>query len=150
MLLDPPEAALRIAPEDNVLVGAQRILHYLGISSLTTLYDWIEDGALPCIKRPDGKWMTTMTAIDTWIFQAAGLIAEKRTTELAIRAREKDEASETNRRRAIARRAARGVGLLPGRLNPKWPYTPHLPPASHEQAKLSQSHRLRFFSNAAK
>lgn len=122
MPLETP-TALRIAPEDNILIGAQRILRYLGISSITTLYDWIEDGALPCVKRPDGKWMTTMTAIDTWIFQAAGLIAEKRSVELAERAKERAEISEQNRLRAIAKRAGRGVGLLPGRRAPKSPYT---------------------------
>lgn len=105
----PPDvapSALRIDPADNVLIGAQRIMRYLGISSITTLYSWIEDGALPAIKRPYGKWMTTMTAIDTWIFQAAGLVS--------------DQANQTTKR--IAARAGRGVGLLRGRKDPKSPY----------------------------
>lgn len=120
------QSALRIAPEDNVLIGAQRILRYLGISSITTLYDWIEDGALPCIKRPDGKWMTTMTAIDTWIFQASGLIAEKRMTELDERRLTKHEnyiAIGKTKAAGISRKAAKGVGLIPGRRSPKSPYT---------------------------
>lgn len=119
MPLETP-SALRIAPEDNVLIGAQCILRYLGISSITTLYDWIEDGALPCIKRPDGKWMTTMTAIDTWIFQAAGLVADKRREEIAARRTQKHE---NLRAIGIARRAGKGVGLIPGRRIPKSPYT---------------------------
>jgi hypothetical protein len=119
MPLETP-SALRIAPEDNVLIGAQKICRYLGISSITTLYDWIEDGALPCIKRPDGKWMTTMTAIDTWIFQAAGLIADKRREEIADRLKKKHE---NYRAIGIAKRAGKGVGLIPGRRVPKSPYT---------------------------
>jgi len=145
-----PSAMLRIAPEDNVLVGAQRILHYLGISSITTLYDWIEDGALPCIKRPDGKWMTTMTAIDTWIFQAASLIQEKQQSTLALRSDEKLAASQQNTQNALAAkkmriavRAGRGVGLLPGRRHPKSPYTPHMP--TRRRRALANSDSLSEF-----
>lgn len=35
------------------------------------MIEWVEIYGLPAIKRPDGQWMTTMTAIDEWIFMAA-------------------------------------------------------------------------------
>lgn len=35
------------------------------------MIEWVEIYGLPCVKRPDGQWMTTMSAIDEWIFMAA-------------------------------------------------------------------------------
>ena len=61
----------RIAREDNIIVGANLIKAYLRVKSWATLYRLIELYGLPCIKRPDGKWMTSVTAIDEWMFIAA-------------------------------------------------------------------------------
>lgn len=63
--------ALFIDPMTNVIIGSQLIRQYLGIHSMATLIDWVEVYGLPAIKRPDGQWMTTMSAIDEWIFIAA-------------------------------------------------------------------------------
>src|SRR3990167_11121965 len=62
---------LVVDPMENVLVGSGNILRYLGIDSIVTLYTWVELYGCPCIKRPDGRWMTTMTAIDQWIWLGA-------------------------------------------------------------------------------
>lgn len=67
----PGGMRLCVNPFDNVLVGSQALLRYLGIASITTLYEWVELYGLPAIKRPDGMWMSTMTAIDTWVFLGA-------------------------------------------------------------------------------
>lgn len=69
---------LYIDPQDNVLIGSQNIMRYLGIAAANTLYNWVEVYALPAIKLPNGQWMTTMTAIDQWIFMAAELDAGNR------------------------------------------------------------------------
>lgn len=69
---------LYIDPMDNILVGSQVIMRYLGMTSPNTLYNWIEVYALPCVKMPNGQWMTSMTAIDQWIFMGAELDAENR------------------------------------------------------------------------
>lgn len=70
---DQPKAPnkLRIDPMTNVIIGSQLIRQYLGIRSIVTMIEWVETYGLPCIKRPDGQWMTTMSAIDEWIFLAA-------------------------------------------------------------------------------
>ena len=69
---------IRIAPEDNTLVGFHTISRYLCIKSWATLYQWVELYGFPAIKRPDGQWMTTMTAIDQWIFLASEVDNENR------------------------------------------------------------------------
>lgn len=48
-------------------------MRYLGIHHILTLYKWVDEFGLPAIKRPDGVWMSTATAIDTWIFMCAEL-----------------------------------------------------------------------------
>ena len=96
---------LKVDPSDNIIVGAQDICNYLGISSIVTMWRWVEFYGLPCIKRPDGVWMTSMTAIDEWIFLAADIVADK-----------------TAQHREAAKRAARGVGITPGRVEPRKPY----------------------------
>lgn len=63
--------ALFIDPMTNVIIGSQLIRKYLGIRAMATLIEWVEIYGLPAIKRPDGQWMTTMSAIDEWIFMAA-------------------------------------------------------------------------------
>lgn len=70
---------LCIRPEDNIMIGAQIIMRYLGIKSLVTLYDWVEVYGLPAIKLPNGQWMSSMTAIDQWIFMAAEMDNKNRT-----------------------------------------------------------------------
>src|SRR3990172_8338845 len=57
-----------IALEDNVLLGSAAICRYLGIGSFTTMIVWNEQYGLPIAKRPDGMWMTTVSAIDSWLF----------------------------------------------------------------------------------
>lgn len=71
-------AWLRILPEDNVIIGGQRICRYIGVKSYNTLYRWIELYGLPAVKRPDGQYMTTMTAIDQWIFMYAQTLHDRK------------------------------------------------------------------------
>jgi rRNA maturation protein Nop10 len=131
--VDSFAAKLYINPDDNVLVGAEAICRYLGVSTIGTMWRWTEMYAFPAIKRPDGVWMTTMTAIDQWIFLAAEVVNENTdrsrglntTAEIAARrlqAQIDDPDLFAQKRAASARRAARGVGLLPGRKEPKVPY----------------------------
>lgn len=73
-----PHAAINSArsfidPSLNPLVGARKIMRYLGVKNIITLYKWVEEYGLPAVKRPDGLWMSTCTAIDTWIFMTAEL-----------------------------------------------------------------------------
>jgi hypothetical protein len=60
-----------VTPNTNVLLGAAAIKGYLRIRSWATLYRLVELYGLPAIKRPDGKWMSTITAIDEWLFLAS-------------------------------------------------------------------------------
>lgn len=69
---------LLIDPMENVLIGSILIRKYLGISSVNTMYQWHEKYGLPIMKRPDGQWMTTMTAIDEWMFFGSELERTKR------------------------------------------------------------------------
>lgn len=68
---DAPASRLLIDPMTNVIIGSQLIRMYLGIKSIVTMIEWVEIYGLPCVKRPDGQWMTTMSAIDEWIFMSA-------------------------------------------------------------------------------
>lgn len=72
---NPPS---RIRPEDNILIGSNAILQYLQIGSIVTMYQWHELYALPVMKRPDGTWMSSISAIDEWIFRASELEARSR------------------------------------------------------------------------
>ena len=143
-------ARLRIDPADNVLIGAQRICRYLGIASMITLWRWIELYGLPVIKRPDGQWMTTMTSVDQWIFMAAEIGVEKQqaSRNANVRAQEAikrlqrqidadPESTESFRhaQRKAALRAARGVGLMPGRKEPNHPYI-----SSNVQRNVNRGH----------
>ena len=65
-----------IDPAQNVIIGSRNIARYIGVGSLNTIWEWTEQYGLPIIKRPDGMWMTTMTAIDQWIFIAAHIVEE--------------------------------------------------------------------------
>lgn len=124
---------LRVDPSDNILVGGQSICAYIGISSISTLWRWVELFGFPAVRRPDGLWMSSMTAIDQWIWMASEIEVDKAVTskgqqttiENAIRRleyqRDHPEVFEQKRRNA-ARRAAKGVALLPGRKEPVAPY----------------------------
>ena len=59
-------------------MGSKLICAYLQIKSIVTLYRLVELYGLPAVKRPDGQWMTTVTAIDQWMFIAAELDAQNR------------------------------------------------------------------------
>lgn len=131
--LDSYAQRLYICPDDNVLVGASVICRYLGISSINSLWRWTELYAFPAIKRPDGVWMSTMTAIDQWIFLAAEVVNDNLERSRGLNTTAKIAAERLQRqlddpelfaqkRAATARRAARGVGLLPGRKEPRIPY----------------------------
>lgn len=131
--VDSYAAKLRVDPDDNILVGAESICRYLGIASVTTLWRWVEMYAFPAIKRPDGLWMSSMTAIDQWIFLAAEVTNDKlehtrglnTTAKLAAERlqRQLDNPGQFEAKRAAAaKRAARGVGLMPGRSTPRVPY----------------------------
>lgn len=69
---------LLIDPMENIIIGSQLIRQYLGISSVATMYEWYEIYGLPLIKRPDGQWMTSISAIDQWIFMGAEADIENR------------------------------------------------------------------------
>ena len=69
---------LVVDPMENILIGSILIRKYLGIQSVTTMYMWHERYGLPIMKRPDGQWMSSITAIDEWIFMASELERTKR------------------------------------------------------------------------
>lgn len=72
---------------DEIIVGAKSICAYMRIAAINTLERWVRDYGFPAIKRPDGKWLTSRTAIDEWIWLAAELHAEGRTQMDRIAAR---------------------------------------------------------------
>jgi hypothetical protein len=82
---------MSVKPEENVLLGWWQICTYLGIRDRKTLTRWVDEWALPAIKRPDGVWMTTITSIDQWMMLAAQATHEQRT---------KDGSSTAEKRRA--------------------------------------------------
>lgn len=74
-----PDARVVIDPDQNLLIGSAAILRYLKIRSIVTLYRWVEEYGFPAVKRPiDGRWMTSCTAIDSWIFMGSNLDYELR------------------------------------------------------------------------
>jgi len=91
-----------VKPEDNVLIGWWAICTYLGIRDRKTLGRWVDEWALPAIKRPDGVWMTTVTSIDQWIMLAAQATAEQRTADGSSSAEKRRARIES----AVERRAA--------------------------------------------
>lgn len=111
---------LLIDPMSNLLLGSQIIRKYLGIKSLITLYEWHEVYALPIMKRPDGQWMTTISAIDDWIWMASEFEVKNRPygrgdnkrAELALKKaqrrvdRLKDREAELGSREAASRAVA--------------------------------------------
>ncbi len=62
----------------NVLVGATSICRYMKISAIKTLQRWVDGYGFPAIKTPDGKWLTTTSAIDEWIWLAAEVEAKNK------------------------------------------------------------------------
>lgn len=97
---DGEKPILQVNREDNVIVGLVAILSYLGLRSPVTFYNWVETYGCPAIKRPDGQWMTTMTAIDQWIFMAASLDAENRPYSRGQNARYTTSIARLERKRA--------------------------------------------------
>lgn len=53
---------------DNVIIGTKRIMRYIGLANINAFYRWIEMHGFPAILRPDGTWMTTVTAVDEWLW----------------------------------------------------------------------------------
>ena len=115
-------ARLRIDPEQNVIIGAKNIMAYVGIKSFSTLWRWVELFAFPAIKRPDGLWMTTMTAIDQWIFLAAETANDSLeksrgnnvTAQIALERlqRHVDDGTFDREHRRIGLKTAKAVGLI--------------------------------------
>lgn len=68
----------RVAPEDNVLMGATAICRYMHITAIATLDRWVTGYGFPAVKTPGGIWLSSTTAIDEWIWLASSLEAEKR------------------------------------------------------------------------
>lgn len=94
---------INIDPAQNVILGSRNIARYLGVSSLNTIFEWMELYAFPVIKRPDGLYMTTMTAIDQWIFIAADIVMEQKAAGVL---------KSKGHIRIAAKRAAAGTGLI--------------------------------------
>lgn len=63
--------AVAVVPKDNILLGEIAIMEYLQIRERRVLERWVDEYALPMVKRPDGIWMTSITSIDQWILMAA-------------------------------------------------------------------------------
>lgn len=76
-----------IRPEDNILIGSKAIMDYIKVKSIVTLYQWVEKYGFPAIKRPDGRWMSSITAIDQWFFLAAENDFKRRTKSRGANAR---------------------------------------------------------------
>jgi len=95
--------AVAILPKDNVLLGQIAIMEYLGIRERRILEVWIDNFALPVVKRPDGIWMTTLTSIDTWIFMAARLSYQNKFKE----GKTVDQRRERSRAQEIAKQSAK-------------------------------------------
>jgi hypothetical protein len=68
-LTDP---CVAIRPQDNILLGHETIMAYLGLRSRASLERYIDEFGLPVIRRPsDGRLMSSVTSIDQWIIAAA-------------------------------------------------------------------------------
>ena len=117
---------LRVDPDDNILVGAERICRYIGVTSMSTLMTWIEKYSFPAMRRPiDGRWISSMTAIDQWIFIASEVAADSRVVLRSMQLNAKrmmerlqaqiDDPEELKRSVLwAASRAGRGVGVKQG------------------------------------
>lgn len=97
------ERATWVKAEDNILLGWWAITQYLGIKDRKTMVEWVDEWAFPAMKRPDGEWMSSCTAIDQWIFLAAHLNTERR-KEMGI-----DTLSQRQRQQAAQRSRARNA-----------------------------------------
>lgn len=100
---------LWIKPEENVLIGWWRICNYLGIKDRKTLLIWVDDWALPAIKRPDGIWMTTMTSIDQWIMMAAQSTWENKSRDGDLSSQKKAIRTRAQQEAKMERRAAQSA-----------------------------------------
>jgi hypothetical protein len=69
---------LVIDPDQNIINGMSSIMRYMGIKAFNTFYKWVELYGFPAIKTPEGKWLSSMTAIDQWIFLCAEVDWENR------------------------------------------------------------------------
>jgi thiazole synthase ThiGH ThiG subunit len=67
-LVEVRDAGLRVQRDQNVIIGTHNICNYIGLKSQEALRTWVDKYAFPAVMRPDGLWMTTMTAVDEWIF----------------------------------------------------------------------------------
>jgi hypothetical protein len=67
-LVEVREAGLRVHRDQNVIIGLKNICRYVGVRASSTIVRWVDLVAFPAVVRPDGIWMTTMTAVDEWIF----------------------------------------------------------------------------------
>jgi hypothetical protein len=92
--------ATAVVPKDNVLVGEIAIMEYLQIRERRVLERWVDEFALPMIKRPDGIWMTSITAIDQWILMAAKVAYGNKKAEGKTTAQRREAAAQA---RAVLR-----------------------------------------------
>lgn len=137
------QSRLVLDPMENVIIGANLICQYLGVSSFTTLITWHELYGLPIAKRPtDGLWMTTMSAIDSWIYMASQAEAENRSysrgtntrADIALVKAQKRAARATARMQKEPLEAPEGAGPVMRHGNA--PYGPDGPPAARSEEKL--------------
>ena len=67
-LTEVRDGGLKIHRDQNVIIGAKNICAYIGLKSLVAMHRWVDKHAFPAVMRPDGMWMTTMTAVDEWLW----------------------------------------------------------------------------------
>ena len=112
---------LRVDPAENIIVGSESICRYIGVASPGTLWRWVETYGFPAIKRPDGLWMSSMTAIDQWIFLAAEVTNDNLEMSRGACVRVEKQIERLQRRleagtvcdehQRVALKVAKGVGL---------------------------------------
>jgi len=103
-LTEVRDSSLKIQRDQNLIIGHKNICRYLGLKSIVALHRWVDKHAFPAIMRPDGMWMTTMTAIDEWIW-------------LCLESKRAVDERELHAPSAIALRAAEQIGLTKERLS---------------------------------
>lgn len=108
------ERRLVVDPMENILIGSDIIMRYLKIKSMATLYEYVETYGLPAIKRPDGMWLSSITAIDTWLFLAAEADHENRPHSRGYQQNMEFQALRLAKRIEEAKRQQEEGGYKPG------------------------------------
>ncbi|MGE5513716.1 MAG: hypothetical protein ACM31O_21010 [Bacteroidota bacterium] len=103
----PGIALYTYSAKDNLIVGGRSILRYVKRINNQMLQEWIEEYGFPVTRLPNDTLVTTMRAIDDWIFLVAEASAGKHEARRGAYAKKRIERRRRKQRAAFAYNASR-------------------------------------------